>query len=183
MSHRAVATPPFLLFSLCGASLSTSLPLLCCHVGDKGPTGLWQHLLLLLSYYAAHPFLHGDSDSVPFLNKPNDSWRHAMTLPGAKLRIWQTSSAALSGYYVSSGRLLLFARHTAVVAQLKTIRAKFFHRRILGLFPWGEVQRISSILQCKLHFHTRDLPGVFMSTILTFILRPSAFTTSLMAWK
>ena len=77
--------------------------------------------------------------------------------------------------------LLLLTRQAAMVAEFKTIRTKIFHRRILSLLFWGEVQRISSMFKQEFHVLAYEPVMVFMSTILALFFRPPAFSTALMA--
>ena len=70
-----------------------------------------------------------------------------------------------------------------MVADFQAIRAEVFRRRFLGFLFWGEVQRISSVLQRKLHLPTLELVGVFLSAILTLLLWKPAFQTPLMAYQ
>ena len=76
----------------------------------------------------------------------------------------------------------MLARNAAMMAHFIAIRAEIFYWRVLGLWCWVEVQRISSMLQRPLNLLTKELAGVFMSAILTLFFWPPAFSNILMAW-
>ena len=70
-----------------------------------------------------------------------------------------------------------------MMAHFIAIRAEVVYWRVLGLWRWVEVQRISSMLQRPLNLLTKELAGVFMSAILTLVFWSPTFSTTLMAWN
>ena len=68
-----------------------------------------------------------------------------------------------------------------MVAQVKAIRTKIFHWRILGLLLWGEIPRISSVLKQEFHVLADEPVNMLVPTILTLFFWPSAFSTALVA--